>query len=335
MAQDRGEVWVFAEQRKGKILEIGLELLGKGRELAGTLGTQLVAVLMGDGVEPETSRLIAHGADKVYLVEDRALNDYRNDVFAGVICDLVSAHRPEIFLFGATAVGKDLAPTVAGRLETGLTAHCVRLEIDPEGRLVQSVPAYGGLAQIVCPERRPQMATAGSGVMRKLAPDPARRGEVVKVTPRVTAGDGAIRLVDEVTRESRGAAQLESARVVVAGGMGIGSAAGWRLVEELAATLGGAVGATRPPVDEGWATEDVMIGQSGKTVRPDLYIGIGISGEMQHTVGIRDAKVTVAINRDPKAQIFQFVDFGIVGEYQEVLPVLLRRIRARKEAQPA
>lgn len=323
------DVWVFAEQDGGRLLEGGLELLGKGRELADRLGGKLAALLLGHEVRPLAKELIYHGADTVYVADHPSLAVYQTDPYARVVEGLIRQGRPSVVLMGATYAGRDLAPTVAARLGTGLSAHCSRLEIDDRGRLVQMVPAFGGLASILCPIRRPQMASVMPGVMRKLERNAARKGSVVSVEASGLPGTVRARAVGVVSEPPRGI-PLEQAEVVVAGGAGVGGPEGWRLVEELATLLGGAVGATRPPVDEGWVPESQMIGQSGKTVRPLLYIGIGISGEMQHMVGVEGAGTIVAINQDPRAPIFRVSDYGIVGDYRQVVPALITELKKRR-----
>lgn len=320
------DVYVFTEQDGGRLLGVALELLGKGRELADRLGGRLAALLLGHGVGGLAEELIYYGADLVYVADHPSLSLYQTDPYARVVERLVLQGRPSAVLFGATYAGRDLAPTVASRLGTGLSAHCNRLEIDDRGRLVQMVPAFGGLAAILCPERRPQMASVMPGVMRKPDRNPERKGNVVMVDVQDLPGKVRARAVGVVAEPPRGI-PLEEAEVVVAGGAGIGGPEGWRLVEELADLLGGAVGATRPPVDEGWARESQMIGQSGKTVRPLLYIAIGISGEMQHMVGVEEAGTIVAINQDPRAPIFRVSDYGIVGDYRKVVPALIKELK--------
>jgi len=322
-------VWVFVEQKKGEFLPVGLQLLGKGREIADRLGEKLSALVLGRDVKDKAKALIGYGADEVLVVDQPKLEDYQTDLYAHVVTELVQKERPSVFLLGATYNGRDLAPTVAGRLETGLSSDCTRLEIDEEGRLVQVVPAFRGMASILCPDRRPQMATIRPGVFRLPAPDESRTGTVREVQVDLETVENRAELVELYLQEPEGK-PLEEAETVVAGGAGIGDLEGWKLIEDLAQVLGAAVGATRPPLDEGWAREDQMIGQSGKTVRPDLYIGIGISGETQHVVGIEDAKVVVAINNDPGAPIFKVADYGIVADYRKVVPVLIERFKKLK-----
>jgi electron transfer flavoprotein alpha subunit len=320
--------WVFAEQINGKIADVGRELLGKARQLADEKGVHTAAVVIGDFEESQVKDLISYGADKVYLLSHPNLKLYSSLTYTRLLEELVNRERPEAFLFGAGPLGADLAPRVAARLNTGLSAHCVDLRLNKEGGLDQVVPGFGGslMATIVCPNHRPQMATVMPGAMKM--PEPQERdGEVVVVD----MGDVAPSCPEivEFKPKERSAVALDGADVVIAGGWGMGSKDNWELLEELAGVLGGAVGATRPAIDEGWAPEEVMIGQSGKTVHPKLYIGAGVSGVMHHVVGIQDADVIVAINKDPKAQIFEVCDFGIVGDATKVLPVLISELRER------
>lgn len=322
-----GALWVFAEQRAGVLHPAGLELLGRGRELADQCGGRLEALLLGHGLAGPAQDLLAYGADTVYLADHPLLASYAADAYAAVIERLARERGPEILALGHTAVGRDLAPLLAARLDTGLSAHVTGLELDEAGLLRQIVPAFGGrgMCAILCPERRPQMVTVRPGVLPRPARRESREGEVVPVPVELDPQDIRTRLL-EVVPEVDAVAPLAEAEVVVAGGAGMGDREGWRLIEDLARVLGAAVGGTRPPLDEGWIGEGQMIGQSGVTVRPKLYVGAGISGELQHTVGIRDAGVVVAINNDPKAQIFREADFGIVGDARGLLPLLIQAL---------
>jgi len=329
MKDDRHEsVWIFAEQRHGKLMDSSLEMLGGGRKIADKLKTTLAAVLFGHNVENLAKELIAYGADKVYVADNSLLSFYRSEAYSIILADLIRQHNPEILLFSATAVGRDLAPRVAAKVKTGLTADCVKLDVNEQRQLLQIVPAFGGnvMATVVCPKHKPQMATVRPGVMKSLDRDESRHGEIMEVSTSLREEDMKIKIVEVVTEKPK-VLPIEGADVVVAGGWGVGSAENWKLIEELAETLGGAVGATRPAVDEKWALEDQMIGVGGKTVRPKLYIGAGISGALQHTVGIQDSKVVVAINNDPNAPIFEGADFGIVGDLREIIPCLVNEIK--------
>jgi electron transfer flavoprotein alpha subunit len=319
------QIWVFIEQRGGVLHDVGLELLGKARELADATEGSVTALLLGHEVLPLANHLTAHGADTVLVADHAVLEPYHLLPYTQVLAEACRAYQPEIMLFGATSLGVELAPRLAARLQTGLSAHCIDLQLDQDGNLLQMVPGWGGgvVATIKCPDHRPQMATVMPGVMKKPQPA-ARSGEIIHLTVlEDTSGPRVL----EVQRQEVKDLPLETAEVVVAGGFGIGGEEGWQLLEELARLLGGAVGATRPPVDEGWASEEQMIGQSGKTVRPRLYIGVGISGMSHHVVGMDESEFVIAINKDPKAIIFEFSDLAIVGDYRDIIPHLVDELR--------
>jgi len=329
MKSDHHEsVWTFAEQRRGKLTDSSVEMLGGGRKIADKLTTTLAAVLFGHNLENLAKELIAYGADKVYVADNSLLSFYQSEAYSTMLADLTKQQNPEILLFSATALGRDLAPRVAAKVKTGLTADCVELDVNEQRQLLQIVPAFGGnvMATIVCPKHKPQMATVRPGVMKSLDRDESRHGEITKVSTSIRKEDMKIRIVEVVTEKPR-VLPIEGAEVVVAGGWGVGSTENWKLIEELAEVIGGAVGATRPAVDEEWALKDQMIGVGGKTVRPKLYIGAGISGALQHTVGIQDSKIIVAINNDPNAPIFEGADFGIIGDLRKIIPCLVNEIR--------
>jgi len=332
MAREKSPIWVFIEQRGGVVHEVGLELLGKARELTEASGSLVTAVLLGDGVAGLAPRLIAHGADMVLVAEHPRLEPYRLLPYTSVLAGACREHSPAILLLGATSLGMELAPRLAARLNTGLSAHCVDLRLEADGILRQMVPGWGGgvVASITCPAHRPQMATVMPGVMKKAEPS-SRSGQVIH-WPVGEELDVSGPQVLEVHREEPAALPLEKAEVVVAGGWGIGGPEGWLLLNELAALLGGAVGATRPPVDAGWAREDQIIGQSGKTVRPRLYIAVGISGMSHHVVGMDKSEFVVAVNSDPLAPILAMADMALVGDYREIIPPLLAEIRERRKA---
>jgi electron transfer flavoprotein alpha subunit len=326
---EKPQIWVFIEQRGGVLHDVGLELLGKARELAAASGSTVAALLLGADVAPLTDRVIAHGADTVLVAEHPGLEPYRLLPYTAVLAKACREHQPSILLFGATSLGVELAPRLAARLNTGLSAHCIDLQLDGDGNLLQMVPGWGGgvVATIRCPQHRPQMATVMPGVMKKIPPAP-RSGQVINLVVGNDLDDSGPKVL-EVQREEPQALPLETAEVVVAGGWGLGGPDGWKLVEELAGLLGGAVGATRPPVDEGWARDEQMIGQSGKTIRPRLYIGVGISGMPHHVVGMDGSELVVAINSDPKAPLFELADICIAGDFREIIPPLLEEIRHR------
>jgi electron transfer flavoprotein alpha subunit len=334
----QGEVWIFAEQEGGKLSDVPLELLSKGRELADTLKVPLAAVLLGKGVAGLAPQLILHGADKVYLAEDAALGHYQTASYAKVFCDLVTARKPQICLFGATAMGRDLAPTVASTMKCGLTADCTDLEIgehtDPAtkehqtGLLLQIRPAFGGniIATIVNPHRWPQMATVREGVMRMSTPEPGRSGVTVRCPVNLSGVTLPVELVESQRRAKK--VNLKGARIIVTGGAGVGSRENFRLIWDLANILGGAVGGSRAAVDLGYVDHDHQVGQTGTTVRPALYIACGLSGAVQHRAGMQDSAKILAINIDKDAPIFGIAHYGIVGDLNEVIPRMIKAIRS-------
>jgi electron transfer flavoprotein alpha subunit len=324
-----GPVWVIAEQAGCELETVSLQLLGKARELADELGVACEAVLLGHNLEESARKLTAAGANRVFLADDPALELYQCEIYRDIVCSLTRQHGPEIILTGSTPMGRELAPLVAAGLSTGLAAHCTGLRHDKNKNLEQLIPAYGGLMSIVCPEKRPQMATVARGVFKTPEPDKSRKGETVLV-PVPKPAELRVRTL-EVVRESSSGVQLEDAQVVIAGGAGACSAEGWETLRELAQITDAAFGCTRPVVDEGRAPLDTMIGQSGKVVSPEVYIAVGISGEQQHMVGITGAKLMIAINNDPASPVFQQVDIGVVEDCMEFLPLLISKINARKQ----
>jgi electron transfer flavoprotein alpha subunit len=322
-------VWVFAEQRRGELAPVTAELLGEARRLAETLGVKVAAVLLGDGVESLTAALRTAGAHKVYLAEHPLLADFLEESYAAALTELAQKFQPEIILAGATYLGRAFIPRVAAALKTGLTADCTAFAIDPEKRLLlQTRPAFGGniMATIITPRTYPQMATARPGVFKPLAPAGTATGEVVRVNLTSLASPPRSRFVATVA-EIKERVPLGAAAVIVAGGRGLKEAKNFKLVEELADLLGGAVGATRGAVDAGWIPYAHQIGQTGKTVSPKLYIAVGLSGASQHVVGMQSADVIVAINKDPQAPIFQVADVGLVGDLFEIVPALIQEIK--------
>ncbi len=326
-----GNIWVFLEQRGDCLAEVGLELLGKARALAEPLGWAVTGVLVGHEVGSLAHQALWYGPDEVLVLDSPLLAGYCNQAYVRALAGAVNERHPEALLIGATAMGTDLAPRLAARLRTGLSAHCIDLDLTPQGELLSIVPGWGGniLAQITCPRTRPQMATVMPGVFA-LPEAGSARGAVTAVTPRVGPQDVTYRIV-ETRREQAPRSGLETAEVVVAGGWGVGSKDNWKLVEGLARVLNAAVGATRPPVDEGWTEESRMIGQSGCMVHPRLYIGVGISGHMHHLVGLKNVVLMVGINSDPNAAIFQHCHLGLVGDLKELVPALIEAIRAYSE----
>ena len=327
--EDFSGVWVVAEQRDGELHGVSFELLGRGRELAEARGAELSAVLIGSGVEEAGKELVAHGADRVYVVDDPALRHYLDGPYANVVAELIRRHRPEIVLTGATAVGRSLIPRVAIQVRTGLTADCTALDIDDaDGLLLQTRPAFGGniMATIVCPNHRPQMATVRHKVMKALEADPARSGDIVNEDiPRelLETKTEFVEFVKDLTQK----VNIAEADVIVTGGRGMGGPENFPLLEELAGVLGGAVGASRAAVDAGWIPYSHQVGQTGKTVQPRLYIACGVSGAVQHLAGMQSSRTIVAINKDPDAPIFKVATYGIVGDVFEVVPVLTKRLK--------
>jgi electron transfer flavoprotein alpha subunit len=325
---DRKGVWVFAEQREGKLTPVSLELLGKAQELAEQLNEEVSALLLGFQVSAMADTLIKHGAEKVFLAEHSALKDYRTIAYTEVVEELVKEHKPNILLMGATHVGRDLAPRVSRRVGVGLTADCTELTIDPdEGILLQTRPAFGGnvMATITNRYSRPQMATVRPGVMEPQA-RPENRGDVI--SQEVSLSEERIGLkVLEMVREEKKGVNLTDAKVIVAGGRGVGEADGFSVVKELAVALGGEVAGTRVAVEEGWIPADRQVGQTGQSVRPELYVACGISGAIQHRAGMMNSRYIIAINKDPRAPIFQVADWGLVGDLYDVVPEMISQLK--------
>ncbi|MFH1122240.1 MAG: FAD-binding protein [Pseudomonadota bacterium] len=325
---DRRGVWVFAEQREGRLGRVSVELLGKARELGGSLNQDVSALLLGYRVGGISKELIAYGADQVYLAEHKGLESYRTNAYTKVIEALLKEHRPNIFLIGATHVGRDLAPRVSRRVEVGLTADCTELSIDPEeGILLQTRPAFGGnvMATIVNRYSRPQMATVRPGVMEAVA-KPGHKGKVIKTKVLLTEKEVGSKVL-EVVKEGKKRVNLSEAKVIVAGGRGVGDAKGFKMLEKLADALGGEVAGTRVAVEEGWIPADRQVGQTGQSVRPELYIACGISGAIQHRAGMMNSRYVIAINKEPRAPIFQVADWGIVGNLHEVVPGMIEELK--------
>jgi len=326
-------IWVFIESRHGVIADVSFELLGIGRKLADDRGVDLSGVLLGNNLQSSCDSLIAGGADRVYLVDDPALGQYREDVYGRILEQLIRDHKPEVVLAGATAIGRSVIPQVATALGAGLTADCTQLAIRKEdGMLLQTRPAFGGniMATIECPRSRPQMATVRANVMAPLEPDTSRKGEIISVTMKNELFDSAVEVLETVQAETD-QVNIQEVEVLVAGGRGLESEEGFAVVRELADELNGALAASRAAVDAGWISYPHQVGQTGKTVCPKLYIACGISGAIQHTVGMQSAKTIVAINRDAEAPIFDIATYGVVGDLFEVVPALTKKIReARK-----
>ena len=328
-AQGKG-VWVFAEQREGKVAGVSLELLGAGRGLAEKLGTEVSAVLFG-GTDHDAKELVRWGADKVFHCDEPAFQAFNDEPYAALLSKLITEQKPEIVLTGATPIGRSFFPRVAAKLRAGLTADCTALEIDPETKnLLQVRPAFGGniMATIFCPHARPQMATVRPRVMKRGAYDEARTGEIIKVSAKgITSRTKVVETVKEV---SELAINLQDANIIVAGGRGMGGEKGFQLLLDLAEVLGASVAASRAAVDEGWIPYRHQVGQTGKTVSPKLYIACGISGAVQHLVGMQSSDVIIAINKNPEAPIFNVATYGIVGDANEIVPMLIRKIKEAK-----
>ena len=327
------DVWVLAEQRDGGIRGVTLELLGKGRELADSLDSQLVAVLLGNNVGDQCQELISYGADKTIWIDDPKLEHYQTSIYTDLVTQQILKLKPEIFLIGATYLGRDLAPRVARRIGTGLTADCTELDIDKEAcLLVQTRPAFGGniMASIVTPLHRPQMATVRPRVMKAMDRDTTRKGEVIRIPLNIDPKNTIVRIL-EIVKEGRKGVNLEEAYIIVSGGRGVGAPEKFEVIEELTEVLGGEVGASRDVVDAGWISSTHQVGQTGKTVRPKLYIACGISGAVQHLAGMKESETIVAINNDPDAPIFQVANYGIVADLHQALPLLIQAIRQSKE----
>ncbi len=324
-------IWVFAEYRGGKVAQVTNELLGVGTELAAQRGVKLAAVLLCGQSGDVPQQLIAAGADIVYIVEDPALADFSDDAYGNALEDLARKYKPEVILAGATAIARSFIPRVATSLITGLTADCTNLAIGDDGHLHQTRPAFGGniMATIICPKHRPQMATVRPMVMKANTPDPARQGEIIVETIAPVRLQSRARVVRTVFTEGE-QLNLSEADVVVAGGRGLDTREGFKLVEELAALLDGAVGASRAAVDSGWVGYPHQVGQTGKTVASKLYVACGISGAIQHVIGMKSSEIIVAINRDPKATIFDVADYGVVGDLFEILPRVIEKIKERR-----
>lgn len=334
----KGEVWIFAEQHAGKLEDTPIELLSKGRQLADALRVKLAAVLPGDNVRQLTAGLIQHGADKVYVVEHPLLQNYQTNSYAKVLLELIHKHKPQIVLYGATVAGRDLAPRIASAAKAGLTADCTDLQIGdhkPAGDdkfhknlLFQVRPAFGGniIATIINYDRWPQMATVREGVMPVPVPDVKRKGEIIAETVAVSQGDLPLEILEEHKRPKK--VDLKSARIIVAGGAGVGSKGNFRLIWDLANCLGAAPAATRAAVDLGFIDKDHQVGQTGTTVRPSLYIAVGISGAIQHQAGMSQSQKIVAINNDPDAPIFGVAHYKIVGDLNEVVPKMIKAVKS-------
>ncbi len=331
--EDYRGVWVFAEQRDGKLQKVSLELLGKGKALADKLGVELTALLLGNDIDDIAKELVAYGADKVIYAESPLLKHYTTDGYTKVICDLINDLKPEAVLVGATFIGRDLGPRVAARLSTGLTADCTSLDIDPEnGNLLMTRPAFGGnlMATIVCGDHRPQMSTVRPGVFEKLDKDETKTGEIKKVITNLTEADIRTKVID-VVKAAKDIVDIGEAKFIVSGGRGLGSKEGFEVLKELADELGATIAGSRASIDNGWLDKAYQVGQTGKTVRPIVYIACGISGAIQHLAGMQDSDYIIAINKDADAAIMKVADLALVGDYRTLVPELAAQIREIKK----
>lgn len=334
-------VYVFAQQVDNQISGISFELLGKARELAGDLNAEVTAVLIGSGVKDLADQLAEYGADKVIVVDDPVLEVYRTEPYAHALASVINKYKPEIVLVGATAIGRDLGPTVSARVATGLTADCTKLEIgdfplvalpgkeQKHNQLLMTRPAFGGntIATIACPDNRPQMATVRPGVMQKIDPIKGAKAVVEEYNPGFTPNNKYV-TIKEVVKAVSNVADIMDAKILVSGGRGVGSAENFKLLEDLAEALGGQVSCSRAVVDSGWKPKDMQVGQTGKTVRPQVYFAIGISGAIQHVAGMEESDLIIAINKDEDAPIFDVADYGIVGDLNKIVPQLTDKIKA-------
>jgi electron transfer flavoprotein alpha subunit len=321
-------VWVFAEQNEGQLAKVSLELLGKGRELAEKLGVELKALLLGKSVEDLAKELISYGADRVIAADDPLLKAYRTDLYTDIISEQVMKEKPEVLIVGASPIGRDLTPRLSFRLNTGCTADCTMLDIDEEERLLVSIrPAFGGnvMATIICPEHRPQMSTVRPGVMPPPERDETRTGQITNLELDLNIEDGKVEVLESVKLRREGV-NIQDADKILAIGMGAGDKDTFDMIAELAEFLDAAVAGSRLAVEAGWISHDCQVGQTGKTIRPNLYIACGISGAVQHTAGMSGSKTIIAINDDPKAEIFKFADYGIVGDVKKVIPALMAEL---------
>lgn len=329
--KDYTGLYVFAEQRLGVLSETALELLGEGRRLAGLLDQPLVAVLLGNEISGLAQTLIDHGADKVFVADNPGLNHYRTESYAAALTAVLAQQKPNSVLFAATTLGRDLAPRVAARLKTGLTADCTALDIEPEtGCLLQTRPAWGGnlMAMIKTAHHRPQMATVRPRVMAKAAAQPGRTGEVIKLPVEMDEKSFRVEIGDWAP-DKIGGVDLDGVNLIVSGGRGVGDAQGFELLDQLAGLLDGAVGASRAAVDAGWRDHDCQVGQTGRTVAPQVYVACGISGAVQHRVGMENSGLIIAINKNPDAPMMKRADYAVVGDVHQILPELIKRIKAR------
>ena len=342
LAEYKG-VYVFAQQVDNEVSGIALELIGKGKDLAKDLDTDVTAVLIGSDVKGLVDVLAEYGADKVIVVDDPELKEYRTEPYAHALASVINEFKPDIMLVGATAIGRDLGPRVSARVHTGLTADCTQLDIgdfpmvavpgkeQKHNQLLMTRPAFGGntIATIACPDFRPQMATVRPGVMQKAERVAGAKAEVIEFNPGFTPDNKYVEIL-EVVKAVSDVADIMDAKILVSGGRGVGSAENFQMLEDLAEVLGGTVSCSRAVVDSGWKPRDLQVGQTGKTVRPQVYFAIGISGAIQHVAGMEESDIIIAINKDENAPIFDVADYGIVGDLNKIVPALTEQIKAAK-----
>ena len=335
------DVYVFAQQVDNEISPIAFELLGKAKDLANDLNEKVVAVLIGHNVKDLAAQLGAYGADKVIVVDDKELEVYRTEPYTHALASVINEFKPEIMLVGATAIGRDLGPRVSARVQTGLTADCTSLEIgnfplnpmpgreQKPNQLLMTRPAFGGntIATIACPDNRPQMATVRPGVMQKIAPISGAKANVVEYNPGFTPNNRYVEILN-IVKAVKSTANIMEAKILVSGGRGVGSKENFKLLEDLAEVLGGTVSCSRAVVENGWLPVDLQVGQTGKTVRPQIYFAIGISGAIQHVAGMEDSDLIIAINKDEDAPIFDVADYGLVGDLNKIVPALTTALKA-------
>ena len=333
-------VYVFAQQVDNELSSIAFELLGKAKELAAPLNTEVTAVLIGSGVKGLVDQLAEYGADKVIVVDDPELKEYRTEPYAHALSSVINEYKPEIVLVGATAIGRDLGPRVSARVATGLTADCTVLEIgdfplnaipgqeQKHNQLLMTRPAFGGntIATIACPDNRPQMATVRPGVMQKIDPIAGAKAEVIEYNPGFIPDNKYVEILD-IVKELSDTVDIMDAKILVSGGRGVGSAENFKMLQDLADVIGGTVSCSRAVVDNGWLPKELQVGQTGKTVRPNVYFAIGISGAIQHTAGMEESDIIIAINKDDSAPIFDVADYGIVGDLNKIVPKLTEELK--------
>lgn len=338
-------VFVFAQQVDNKLNGIALELVGKGKDLAKDLGTEVTAVLIGSDVMSLTKELAEYGADRIIVVDDPELKEYRTEPYAHALAEVIKKYKPEIMLVGATAIGRDLGPRVSARIHTGLTADCTQLEIGDfpinpipgreqlHNQLLMTRPAFGGntIATIACPNFRPQMATVRPGVMQKAERVEGAQAVIEEFNPGFVPNNKYVEILD-ILKAVSDVEDIMDAKILVSGGRGVGSAENFKLLDDLAEALGGTVSCSRAVVDAGWKSKDLQVGQTGKTVRPHVYFAIGISGAIQHLAGMEESDIIIAINKDETAPIFDVADYGIVGDLNKILPALTEKIKEAKAA---